>query len=37
MTWVYFLKVKSHEETLEASQAFKAIAEKASRYVIRRF
>ena len=37
MTWVYFLKVKSQEETLEAFQAFKAITEKASRHVICRF
>ena len=37
MTWVYFLKVKSHEETLEAFQAFPAIAEKTSWHVIRRF
>ena len=37
MTWVYFLKVKSHEETLEAFQVFKATAEKTSRQPIRRF
>ena len=37
MTWVYFLKFKSHEETLEAFQAFKAIAEKTSGHAIRRF
>ena len=30
MTWVYFLKIKSHEETLEAFQVFKATAEKTS-------
>ena len=37
MTWVYFLKFKSHKETLEAFQAFKAIAEKTSGHAIRRF
>ena len=37
MTWVYFLKVKSHEETLEAFQVFKATAEKTSSRLIRRF
>ena len=38
MTWVYFLKVKSYQETLEAFQAFtEAIAEMDSRHVIRRF
>ena len=37
MTWVYFLKVKIHEETIKAFQVFKAIAEKTSRHVIRRF
>ena len=37
MTWVYFLEVKSHRETLEAFQAFKAIAEKTSGHVIHRF
>ena len=36
MTWVYFLKVKSHEETLEAFQGFKAIVEKTSGHVISR-
>ena len=36
-TWVYFLKFKSHEETLEAFQAFKAIAEKTSKPAIGRF
>ena len=36
-TWVYFLKVKSHEETLEAFQVFKATAEKTSGHLIRRF
>ena len=37
MTWVYFLKVKSHEETVEAFQFFKATAEKTSSHLIRRF
>ena len=37
MTWVYFLKVKSHEETLEAFQVFKATGEKTSGHLIRRF
>jgi hypothetical protein len=37
MTWVYFLKVKNHEETLEAFQTFKVIAEKASGHSICRF
>ena len=37
MTWVYFLKVKSHEETLEAFQVFKATVEKTSGHLIRRF
>ena len=37
MTWVYFLKVKSQEETLEAFQVFKATAEKTSGPLIRRF
>ena len=37
MTWVYFLKVKSHEETLEAFQVFKATAEKTCGHLIRRF
>ena len=36
MTWVNFLKVKSHEETLEAFQVFKATAEKTSSHLIRR-
>ena len=34
MTWVYFLEVKSHEETLEAFQVFKATEEKTSRHSI---
>ena len=37
MPWVYFLKGKGHEETLEAFQTFKASAEKASGHSIRRF
>ena len=37
MTWVYFLKVKSHKETLEAFQVFKATAEKTSGHIMRRF
>ena len=37
MTWVYFLKVKSHKETLEAFQVFKATAKKTSGHPIRRF
>ena len=37
MTWVYFLKGKGHEETLEAFQTFKASAEKASGRSIRCF
>ena len=37
MTWVYFLKGKGHEETLEAFQTFKVSAEKASGHSIRRF
>ena len=37
MTWVYFLKVKRHEETLEAFQVFKATAEKTSGHLIHHF
>ena len=37
MTWVYFLKFKSHKETLKAFQVFKATAEKTSSHLIRRF
>ena len=37
MTWVYFLKFKSHEETLEAFQVFKATAEKTCGHLIHRF
>ena len=37
MTWVYFLKVESHEETLKAFQVFKATAEKTSGHLICRF
>ena len=37
MTWVYFLKAKSHEETLEALQVFKATAEKTNGHLVRRF
>ena len=37
MAWVYFLKGKGHEETLEAFQTFKASADKASGHSIRRF
>ena len=37
MTWVYYLKGKGHEETLEAFQTCKASAEKASGLSIRHF
>ena len=37
MTWVYFLKGKGHEETMEAIQTFKASAEQASSNSIRLF
>ena len=37
MTWVYFLKDKGHEKTLEGFQTFKATAEKASGHSTRRF
>ena len=37
MTWVYLLKGKGHEETLEAFQTFKVSAEKASGHSLLRF
>ena len=37
MTWVYFLKIKNHEETLDAFRTFKVIAEESSGHLIRRF
>ena len=37
MTWVYFLKVKSHQETVKAFQVFQATVEKISGHAIRHF
>ena len=37
MTWVYFLKIKNHKETLASFHTFKAIAEKSSEYSIHHF
>ena len=37
MTWVYFLKVKSHKETFQAFQVFMATEKKTSGHVIRCF
>ena len=37
MTWVYFLKFESHEETLEAFQAIKAIGAKTPGHAIHLF